>query len=62
MFTQAEENYLKAILSISLREAGKISTNEIAKEILYHLNEHIYTHENLNIPQIYSTLLQIEHV
>ena len=33
MFTQAEENYLKTILSISLRNDGRISTNEIANEI-----------------------------
>ncbi len=33
MFTQAEENYLKTILSISLRNNGRISTNEIANEI-----------------------------
>ncbi len=33
MITLAEENYLKAILSISLNEYGKVSTNAIAKEI-----------------------------
>jgi len=33
MITLAEENYLKAILSISLNEDGKASTNAIAKEI-----------------------------
>ncbi len=33
MFTQAEENYLKTILSISLKNDGRISTNEIANEI-----------------------------
>jgi len=33
MITLAEENYLKAILSISLNEDKKISTNAIAKEI-----------------------------
>jgi len=33
MFTQAEENYLKTILSISLRNDGRISTNEIANKI-----------------------------
>jgi len=33
MITLAEENYLKAILSISLNENGKVSTNAIAKEI-----------------------------
>jgi len=33
MITLAEENYLKAILSISLNEDGKVSTNAIAKEI-----------------------------
>jgi len=33
MFTQAEENYLKTILSISLRNDDRISTNEIANEI-----------------------------
>ncbi len=33
MFTQAEENYLKTILSISLRNDGRISTNEIANDI-----------------------------
>tara|TARA_B100002051_G_C16611711_1_gene573438 strand:- start:90 stop:746 length:657 start_codon:yes stop_codon:yes gene_type:complete len=33
MFTQAEENYLKTILSISLRNDERISTNEIANEI-----------------------------
>jgi len=33
MITLAEENYLKAILSISLNEDGKASTNVIAKEI-----------------------------
>ena len=33
MITLTEENYLKAILSISLKEDGKISTNAISKEI-----------------------------
>ena len=33
MITLAEENYLKAILSISLNEDGKVSTNAIAGEI-----------------------------
>tara|TARA_B110000967_G_scaffold180812_1_gene197432 strand:+ start:1038 stop:1694 length:657 start_codon:yes stop_codon:yes gene_type:complete len=33
MNTLAEENYLKAILSISLNEDGKVSTNAIANEI-----------------------------
>ena len=33
MITLAEENYLKAILSISLNEVGKTSTNAIAQEI-----------------------------
>tara|TARA_B100001758_G_scaffold244249_1_gene255316 strand:+ start:2355 stop:3035 length:681 start_codon:yes stop_codon:yes gene_type:complete len=33
MITLAEENYLKAILSISLNGDGKASTNAIAKEI-----------------------------
>tara|TARA_B100000902_G_scaffold146936_2_gene143945 strand:- start:122 stop:778 length:657 start_codon:yes stop_codon:yes gene_type:complete len=33
MITLAEENYLKAILSISLNENGKASTNAIAQEI-----------------------------
>lgn len=33
MITLAEENYLKAILSISLNEDGKVSTNSISKEI-----------------------------
>ena len=33
MYTLAEENYLKAILSISLEKKGKISTNSIAQEI-----------------------------
>ena len=33
MITLAEENYLKAILSISLNEDGKVSTNAIAHEI-----------------------------
>ncbi len=33
MITLAEENYLKAILSISLNEGGKVSTNAIAQEI-----------------------------
>ena len=33
MMTLAEENYLKAILSISLNEGGKVSTNAISKEI-----------------------------
>ena len=33
MITLAEENYLKAILSISLNEDGKVSTNAIANEI-----------------------------
>ena len=33
MITLAEENYLKAILSISLNEDGKVSTNSIANEI-----------------------------
>lgn len=33
MITLAEENYLKAILSISLNEGGKVSTNAIANEI-----------------------------
>ena len=33
MITLAEENYLKAILSISLNEGGKVSTNAISKEI-----------------------------
>ena len=33
MLTLAEENYLKAILSISLNGDGKASTNAIAKEI-----------------------------
>lgn len=33
MITLAEENYLKAILTISLKDDGKVSTNEIANEI-----------------------------
>jgi DtxR family Mn-dependent transcriptional regulator len=33
MITLAEENYLKGILSISLNEGGKVSTNAIANEI-----------------------------
>lgn len=33
MITLAEENYLKAILSISLNSDGKVSTNTIASEI-----------------------------
>ena len=33
MITLTEENYLKAILSISLIEGGKVSTNAISKEI-----------------------------
>ncbi|MFQ3332853.1 MAG: DtxR family Mn-dependent transcriptional regulator [Thalassomonas sp.] len=33
MITLVEENYLKAILSISLNEDGKVSTNAIANEI-----------------------------
>ena len=33
MITLAEENYLKAILSISLNKDGKVSTNAIAHEI-----------------------------
>jgi Mn-dependent transcriptional regulator len=33
MITLAEENYLKAILSISLNSDGKVSTNAIAGEI-----------------------------
>ena len=33
MITLAEENYLKAILSISLNDDGKVSTNAIANEI-----------------------------
>ncbi|MAO71101.1 MAG: iron-dependent repressor [Flavobacteriales bacterium] len=33
MITLTEENYLKAILSISLKEGGKVSTNAISKEI-----------------------------
>ena len=33
MITFTEENYLKAILSISLNEGGKVSTNAISKEI-----------------------------
>jgi len=33
MITLSEENYLKAILSISLNEDGKVSTNAIANEI-----------------------------
>ena len=33
MITLAEENYLKAILAISLSEDGKVSTNAIASEI-----------------------------
>ena len=33
MITLAEENYLKAILSISLNQNGKASTNEIANEM-----------------------------
>ena len=33
MITLAEENYLKAILSISLNEDGKVSTNSISQEI-----------------------------
>ena len=33
MITLAEENYLKAILSISLNKDGKASTNEIAHEM-----------------------------
>lgn len=33
MITLAEENYLKAILSISLKQNEKVSTNEIANEI-----------------------------
>ena len=33
MITLAEENYLKAILSISLDKDGKVSTNAIANEI-----------------------------
>ncbi|MEE2699982.1 MAG: metal-dependent transcriptional regulator [Bacteroidota bacterium] len=32
MYTLAEENYLKAILSISLSEDGKVSTNAISSE------------------------------
>ena len=33
MITLAEENYLKAILSISLSKKGRVSTNAIADEI-----------------------------
>lgn len=33
MITSAEENYLKAILSISLKEDSKVSTNSISREI-----------------------------
>ena len=33
MITLAEENYLKAILTISLNKTGMVSTNSIAKEI-----------------------------
>jgi len=33
MVTLAEENYLKAILTISLRDSERVSTNAIAKEI-----------------------------
>ena len=33
MITLAEENYLKAILSISLKEDSKVSTNSISREI-----------------------------
>ena len=33
MYTLAEENYLKAILTISLQTDGKVSTNAIAEEI-----------------------------
>lgn len=33
MITSAEENYLKAILSISLKEDRKVSTNSISREI-----------------------------
>ena len=33
MYTLAEENYLKAILTISLQADGKVSTNAIAQEI-----------------------------
>ena len=33
IITLTEENYLKAILSISLKEDGRISTNAISKEI-----------------------------
>ena len=33
MYTLAEENYLKAILAISLQADGKASTNAIAQEI-----------------------------
>ena len=33
MITLSEENYLKAILTISLKKNGKISTNSIAEEI-----------------------------
>ena len=33
MITLTEENYLKAILTISLNKAGMVSTNSIAKEI-----------------------------
>ena len=33
MITLAEENYLKAILSISFNKNNKVSTNAIAKEI-----------------------------
>ena len=33
MITSAEENYLKAILSLSLNEGGKVSTNAISRVI-----------------------------
>ena len=33
MITSAEENYLKAILSISLKEDSKVSTNSISRDI-----------------------------
>tara|TARA_B100001741_G_scaffold313204_1_gene318537 strand:+ start:11111 stop:11767 length:657 start_codon:yes stop_codon:yes gene_type:complete len=33
MITSAEENYLKAILSISLKDDSKVSTNSISREI-----------------------------
>ena len=33
MITLTEENYLKAILAISLNADGKVSTNAIANEI-----------------------------